>query len=311
VPLAADAFAGLALWGMAAHGLGSVTVATAALAFYHFSPAVFQIQAIAYLTNALGQSLMVIALAAAAVLPIARVVSPQLAIFVFASFAAFVSHFGNFLLLLGVLGAATALALVPRDRPARRWALVVAGGTAAALALSVWLYYRHFATEFGEMASRLTSVPIAAAAGPAPQEIPLQRAEAHQTEWVPGWLALRGRLGAVPGYVAKYLTWPLVILAAAGLVELIRQRARHPAAMILYGWTVACLIFFVLGQLTPLDIRYYLGVAPACAVLAAIAMERYWRTGGWPRLVVSLLSVWMAVAGVIYWFRWFGPLPPR
>ncbi len=76
-----------------------------------------------------------------------------------------------------------------------------------AWAVSIGLFYSHFGDVYRDLLTRTR---------PIPETLPVQRAEAHQTMWVPGWPALVQRLAAVPGYVHKYLGFPLIVLAARG-----------------------------------------------------------------------------------------------
>jgi hypothetical protein len=138
-----------------------------------------------------------------------------------------------------------------------------------------------------------------------PAKLPIQRAEAHQTVWVPGWPALAARLAAVPGYVQKYWGWPLLVLAFAGLW---RRRDGDVFTRSLHAWLAACAGLFVLGQLTSVDVRYYLAAAPALAVFASAAIVEglsiaRWR---WPTAVVAVLFLGQAL---VYRLAWLTGVP--
>lgn len=305
VVLASDVLAGLVLYVAVARWRSRET-ALIALVLYHVVPASFQAQAVAYLTNAFAEALTTAALALIAIAAGARRRAVWFAAAGVCATLAFLAHTGSFVILTVTMTLVAGVYRLAGDRDARAASVWVAATLAVALSLSIAMYY-------GRFVSRLTAPPAATSAAPA--AVPVQRAEAHQTQWAPGWVPLVNRGAAVPGYVSKYLGWALVVMATAGAVLLWRARARDPLSLLLAAWVAACVFFLVVGVLTPVDVRYYLAVAPALSVLAARSWElsQNEKWGQSPFLILGQAAVfgWVLVAGVWYWFAWFGPVLPR
>ena len=308
VTVTTDAIAAFILFPLVLRHWERGGAAVVAVLLYLVIPAGFQVQAIAYLTNAFAQSLAVIGLA---LLVLARQGHARWLALI-ASFAALtvamLSHTGTFFILC-VLLALLPLALWWRgDAAARRLAPAAAAVGAAAVLASVALYYGHFVPQYRAMLNRPAASPSTQSAAP---KAPIQRAEAHQTQWAPGWVPLRNRLAAVPGYVSKYLGFVLVLSAGVGLALLARDRARDALTLLLLAWCAACVLFFTLGQFTSIDVRYYLAAFPALAVLAARAIDEGWVHPGPTREAAAAVLAWCVATGVAYWFPWLGPILPR
>jgi hypothetical protein len=303
-----DASAGLAVFVAAGVGWRSSRAGLMALSFYHLTPAGFQVLAIAYLSNAFGQSLATVA---ACLVPLLsrRVMSISVAGLTAITTLAFLSHVSSFILLAVTLALALVLFAASRASETRRLAVPLAAALTVASVLSAGLYYRHFTDTYAQVFARARASPAgstSAAAAP-----PVQRAEAHQTHWVPGSTALRHRVAAIPGYVSKYLGWPLVGLALLGWIFRTRDPAGEPLSRLLAAWVGTCLAFLVIGQLTSLDLRYYLAVFPALAILAARTIDLAWSRGGVYAGAAALALAWIATSGVSYWLAWFNPILPR
>jgi len=114
------------------------------------------------------------------------------------------------------------------------------------------------------------------------------------------------RLAAVPGYVQKYLGFPLIVLALAGLWKALRRT--DVLTRLLQGWLAACLGLFVLGQISSIDVRYYLAAGPPLVVFAAAALVDAWTR---PRLkwIGLALGVLVIAQSLSYRFDWFVTVP--
>jgi hypothetical protein len=309
--LTTDAIAGLLLaFAVASPSRPLLTPAAALL--WQTAPALFQVQALTYLTNAFGNAWSAIGLAFLARVLRDRAAIGWIAAAVAAIAIAFVAHLSSFVMLALTLGAAAGLAAIRR-----RWRTAgLVGGVLAVCLVSVWiLYYRHFTPLYAQRwAHPVAAAPIDAGGSP-----PLQRDEAHQTAFVPGWPALQQRLAFVPRYAARYLG--IGLLGLAVLLPLVWRRGAPPdegdAPVLAWGALLATIAAFVAGQLTPIDLRYYLAGASLLAVLGAATVAATWAPSPeTPRLspafrgVVALLAIVAVVQGCWYMarFLWY-PLP--
>jgi hypothetical protein len=304
--LAADLCAGILVYLAVLRWWKAPATGATAVLLYHVVPAGFQIQAVAYLTNAFAQSLAAIGLLLLTVSPRGRLALPLTGLAGLILFAALAGHTGTFLLLSVTLLSLPAIAYWRGNAAARTVMGRAAIVGAVAIVLSIGLYYRHFTPLY---AARLQALAVPAADGPV--RIPVQRAEAHQTHWVPGREALWNRVRAVPGYLSKYLGGVLVLSAAIGFGALWRTRPSDPLTTLLVAWWATCLLFVVIGLLTPIDVRYYLAVVPPLAILGAQSVGTMWNRGGIRQGLAAAIILWSVIAGLHYWIQWFGPVPPR
>jgi len=271
-----------------AHG-----TALLALVGFHTVSAEFQIHAIGYMTNAFAQPMSVMALA---VLTIASpVVASACALPL--TIVAFLSHTGALITLSAILIAGILVLGMTRTIESRRLAIGMLMVLLVAWAVAIGVFYSHFGDVYRDLLTRTRPIPAT---------LPVQRAEAHQTMWVPGWPALVQRLAAVPGYVHKYLGFPLIVLGLAGLWE--TRRRTDVLTRLLQGWLAACLGLFVLGQISSIDVRYYLAAGPALAVFAAAALVDAWSRPRrkWIGLAIAVLAAAQALS---YRFDWFVKIP--
>jgi hypothetical protein len=302
--LAAGALAGLALFGLVRRVQGSGIAALVTLLLVGVIPIDFQVHGRAFLTNAFGN--------AAAVLTLAVVAGPWFGGLrswgALAAIAAFVvamtSHVSTAVILAATLAVVAAFyrrsALIADREAGRALAAVVAAG----LALSVVLYYGWFGDFYRSRAEQWQRPAVSVSSESAGPAVPVQRDEAHQTRWVAGWIPLKNRVFAVPRYSIKYFGWPAIALAFVGLLTWRRPFDRLSRAML--GWIATCAVFLVLGLLTPIDLRYYLAVYPALAMLGAQAVEWGWRRGPLTGAAAVLVIGWAGVSAAKYWVSWLG-----
>jgi hypothetical protein len=271
------------------------------LGAWHALPALFQVHAIAYITNAFGNIAAALALIPLVFARRARWRFP-LVVSTIAATVAFLAHVSSFLILLGTLFAVALFAVLWK----RRTLTLVAVSVAVIAAAVAWTtYYRHFTTVYSELSTRRAGAAATAV-------VPVQRAEAHQTVWVPGWLPLRNRIAAIPGYAGKYFGWPVLVLSVAGALHSARRAAaeRDELDVVLVAWMVAPLGFLLISLLTPLDLRYYLAAAPAVAALGGCTVDRWAsrRDGRW-RLAAYGLFALLLIQGIAYVVRFFITIP--
>lgn len=258
-----------------------------AVALFHLIPLNFQVQTVGNLTNAFGQSLFVVSLAALVLTPAAgrRGGAGLIALGVAAS-AAMLSHTSTFVLALPILLLA-AHAFFWHGTPAvSSRALRVLMVTVAAALVAVVLYYAHFGSTYAAQIARISG------------ELG-QPAELSD----PGGRSVAQRAAAVPYYLNEYYGWPALVLAGVGAGALTRRR--DALTMTLWAWVGGACLFLLLGVVTPVDFRYYLAAFPAVAILAGLGGARWWNAGPPRRAAAAVL---MAAALVIGVGRWIGPL---
>jgi hypothetical protein len=157
-------------------------------------------------------------------------------------------------------------------------ARAVLAATAAAVLIAVGLYYGHFGETYRTEFARIG----AEAASNAPDA---------------GGRTAFDRLAGVPRSAQLYLGAPLLLLAAIGAWRLFMRRARDRGTLAILGWGTACVLFLVLGILTPVDMRYYLASIPALAVAGSAGASWLWTAGPLHRTAAAALLAWAAAIG--------------
>lgn len=284
VVIATDAAAGLLLYPIVAACWNDRRAGAMAIALYHLLPLDFGIAAGGTLTSAFAQSLSVASLVLMSA-PWLRIGHPAgVAALTVALAAAFMSHTSTFAI-LSVSSAAIAGVYWWRGGPLLRpAAIAVAAAGLAAVLLAVGLYYSHFIETYRTEFTRISG-ETAAAAGDA------------------GGRSIAQRAMAVPRYVREYFGIPAVLLLLAGARDLWRRGSRDRLTLAVAGWGIACLIFLVIGVLTPVDMRYYLAALPAVAAVGAAGASQGWGAAGPPRLVTTVLLIWWILTGVGSWWN--------
>ena len=279
----ADTIAGLLLYSMSARGWNDRLAGAMAVALYHLVPLSFRILTVGNLTNAFAQSISIGALALAAS-PALRVATSGTTIALALLFsAAFLSHTSTFAI-LSVCGLLVPILFLWKGGPALRSpARAITVATVASIALAVGLYYAHFVATYQTELARLGS----------------ETATASPDAGGRGALA---RALAVPRYLHIYLGTPLLILAIGGGLDRWRRHSRDRLTLTITAWVLTCVFYLIVGVLTPLDMRYYLAVIPALALLAALGASWWWRAGGPRRIAAALLLAWIVWTGIGTWW---------
>jgi hypothetical protein len=151
-----------------------------------------------------------------------------------------------------------------------------------AIAAAVILYYAHFLETYRTEWARI-SAETATAAPDA------------------GGRGILGRLAALPRNLSIYLGVPVLVLALGGAAAMRRRLSRAPVTLAVAGWLLGCLVFLVLGILTPVDMRHYLAAIPALAVAAGIGAAEWWGNRGILRGLAVILLASACVLGVHTW----------
>ena len=284
---AANALAGLLLYGMAVRVRGDRLAGALAVAMFHLIPLGFEVIAVGNLTNAFAQSLSVGALALMASIWVRLERPASVACLAAALAAAFLSHTSTFAI-GSVAACVIAVVFWWRGGPALRspaGAVLVAAVVAVAVAVVV--YYAHFIETYRTELARIGGETAAAAPDA-------------------GGRGITGRLGSVPRYLYLYFGVPVLALAGWGAVLLWRRGARDRTSLATVGWLVTCGLFLVLGILTPVDMRYYLAAIPGLALLAAAGSAISWTSGGPSRAIALTLLVLSVVVALDAWWGILG-----
>jgi len=282
VTTVANAAAGLLIYFVAARAHDRLAAAFA-VGLYQLMPLTLRIITVGNLTNAFAESLTVGAIAIIPTLPLQSVAGAGTAVLMLVFTAAFLSHTSTFAI-LSVCAFATAVMFVWKGGPALRTpAKAIAIAAAVAIVLAIALYYAHFVPTYRTEFARL-STETATAAPDAGGRGTLERA------------------AAVPRYLHLYFGLPALVLAAAGAVDRWRRSSRDRLTLTIAAWTATCGLFLLLGVLTPLDMRYYLAVIPALALLGGTGASWLWSQGGAARIVSIVLLSWVLWLGVATWW---------
>ena len=278
--VAFDAVAGALLYFAVVRAWGDRLAAAFAVALYHFVPLNFEIVTVANLTNAFAQALALfcLALMAAPRLRLEHKLALALLTLLFA--AAFMSHTSTFALLFPA-ALLIAVAFLWKGGPALRSpAMAITIAALVALLAAVAIYYRHFGDVYRAEWARIST------------ETATNAPDA-------GGRTAIDRLVDVPRQLNLMYGVPAMALAAVGMVVLVGRAVRDRLSLALLGWTTSCLVFFAIGILTPVDMRYYLAAIPAVAVAAAAGASWMWTKRGMARGAGVLLLLWAAIVGIL------------
>jgi hypothetical protein len=295
---AAEVTAGALLYFLVARMWRDRLAGVLAVVFFHAVPLPYGILGNANLTNVFGQAMAVMTLVAAATL-VPR--GAPLAGFLALCALAFLSHISTFAVLGVTLVALAAWHWVLGGRELRRAAGSILAVALVAAALSVVVYYGHF----GEVYATALQSRSAAPAGDV-LEAPVRDAT-----------PVAARLARSLRLTTLEIGWPLLVLAAAGLVHAARRGGRDRLTLLLAAYGVAYVTFFGFGVTTRVDPaleryatefvgRVNLAAYPAFAVLAARGAAWGWRAGPFGQVAAAALIGIAMRLGVEQWKGWIG-----
>lgn len=267
-----DAVAGLLLYRIVTSAWNDRLAAAMAVAIYHLIPVEFAVLTTGNLTNAFAQS---VAVGALGLMSAAAVTAPRwrggLALAAVLALA-YLSHTGTLAILFVATVATVVLFAVRGGGPERAAARTIAWATLLAATLAVVLYYAHFMDTYRAEFARIGHETAAAASDA-------------------GGRSIGDRLRAVPYYVGLLLGAPVLLFTLLGASEMLRRRPADRLVLALGGSTASCLLFLIIGVLTPVDMRYYLASVPVLAVAAGYGAAWAW-SDGW----ALHRSLWRAAA---------------
>ena len=287
VVLTADAVMAALLYLMVVRSWRDRRAAAVATAVYQLLPLDFLIAAGGTLTSAFAQSTAILSLGIVSAHWLRFENMRAVAALTLALLVPFLSHTSTFAI-LSVTALVISVVFAWRGGPAMRSpAGAVAAAATVSVVLAVAVYYAHFLDTYRTEFTRISSETAAAAADA-------------------GGRSIGQRAGMVPYYVNEYFAVPAVVLAAGGAAYLWRRGARDRLTLAVAGWGAACLLFLVIGILTPVDMRYYLAALPVIALLASAGASSGWAAGGRIRVVTSAVLAWTVWVGVRTWWQTLG-----
>lgn len=313
-----QAAAGLLLYWAIVRSWGDRLAAALAVALAGLVPLSYQILGNANLTHAFGSAVSLATVATVAAL--ADRADRRWPIVVWAVLATlgFVAHVSSFVLLLATLVATGALYVAFGGTSLRRAGRAVLGATAAAMFLSVVLYWGHFGRIYQQQLARAREATVATS-GAATYEIATSErtgsiadagADLGRRE-----LTLGRRTADALAQAVRNLGWPILVLALVGLWRLPAGAGRDRLGLVLAGWGLTCAAFTAAAVLGPGNVRYqqdaweFIGrvqhaTAPAAVVLASHGASWAWRTGTVTRTFAGALLAAALAVGARAWLAW-------
>ena len=285
VALTVDVVAGATLYIAVRRIWNDAWAGAVAVVVYQMMPLQFRIFTVGNLTNAFAQSTSVFAFAILAASRMDSIRTWNVALLTLVLALAFMSHTSTFPLLFGTCVFVAALLRFKGDAALRRVSSAVVVATLLATTLAIGLYYAHFGETYRAEFSRIRTETVSAAPDAGGRD-----------------LATRAR--SVPRYLASYLGVGALMLATVGSWDLFRRGARDRLTLTTAGWALSCLVFLVIGILTPVDMRYYLASIPAIAVAGAAGASALWRQRPARAAAIALLIV-ICWGGVVTWYTTF------
>jgi hypothetical protein len=262
VTTSVDCAFGLLLYWAVARNWDARLAAALAVAIYHLMPLNFGVLTTGNLTNAFAQSVAIGALAVMAAPALSSQTIPLALLLTAVLSVAFMSHTSTVAILFVAAACTSALFFVRGGRRLRPAALAIAAATVVAALVSVAVYYGWFGDTYRAEFARIGRETASAARDAGGRTIP-------------------DRLRAVPYELGIYIGAPVLLFAFLGGAELARRPSPDRLTLTLAGWAASCLAFFVLGIVTPVDMRYYLAALPVLAIAAGAGAAWAWNDG-WP-----------------------------
>jgi hypothetical protein len=315
---ASEIVAGALLYPTVVRAWESRLAGVVAVALFSIVPASYGIIGNANLTNAFGQAVSVVAVAAVVLLAERlRQIGPFLGVALLATLG-LMSHVSTAVLLTSTLMSIAALFSwfgAPALRASARSIVLV---TIVALLASTALYWGHFGAVYSAQFERmLASVRAGQTAGnpaggvsrPASSGVSAAPTLGRST------LPLSARVKQTFSQTVDVLGWPILLLAFVGTWRLMREGARDRLGLTIGGWGVVCVAFVAFSTISPGSRTYQQdafefisrvehATMPAAVLLAARGAVWAWRKGSTLRLASGALLAWAVVTGVQAWAQW-------
>jgi len=311
VVCASEAVAGVLLYPVIVRAWGDRAMGVMAVVLFNLVPLPYAVIGNANLTNAFGQSVALVTMAAAATWAFASRRLLQLAGLTALAAFAFLSHVGTFAVLLPTLLAVAFLYRWPGGPALRGSSRCVLLATALAVVLATGLYYAHFGDVYRpHLAGALRRVNAVFGATPE-RSIPAGEPDSGRAAAPsPGRRATPLQLGmsGALDQTRASLGWPIIILALVGAWRLWRRHIVDRLVLAIVAWGLAFSGFVAWSAARSVEPRYVqdawefigrveLATSPAAVILAACGAVWAWRAGAAVRVASGALLMAALVTG--------------
>jgi hypothetical protein len=291
IDIALQVLVGVMMYGAASRAWHDRRIATLGVLLLLVAQAPFAAFTSGNLTNLFGDAVFALAMFGAVLAAGARRARIPILLAVTALLAtAYLSHFSTLTVGIAAAWTASAALMLGRERTCQIAGILLLVATLAASAVAWGAYYSHFLPVYQQTIARVLSPEghssASAMTAPAARKIAL--------------------LLKPPATTADYASRLVDVMAAVGLLGLLRRRARDPLTLVLAGWIGACAAFAVLGVLTPLAMRATLNATPAFAIVAAYGFVDLADRTIVTRAVAAALVAAAVVGGLSPWVNWLG-----
>ncbi len=276
----ADAAAATLLYWMIVRATSDRLAGIASVIWYHAMPMTAWVMTEGALTNAFAQTLFVASLALVVALPVERTRRSTVVLLTIVVAAALLTHPSTCAILIGVLAVTGAL-YAWHGGGLQPSATGVAVAAASATAIAGVLYYAWFPSVYLSELGRAASVSVSGASA------------------VPA--SIGSKLSDAAWHGELYFGWAAGAAAAIGVWRLSRDSISPRLTLLLLGWAGVCLVFLVIGIVTPIQMRYHFAAFPALAIAAAFACSWAWRHGVAFRVAIGALLIAGVWDGIAQW----------
>ena len=276
----ADTVAAALVYWMIVRATSDRLAGIVSVIWYHAMPMTAWMMTEGALTNAFAQTLFVASLALVVALPVELTRRSTVALLTIVVAAALLTHPSTCAILVGVLAATGALYAWHGGKlqPSATGVVVAA---VSATAIAVVLYYAWFPSVYLSELGRAASVSVAGASAPAASS--------------------GARLSKAFVVSELYFGWPAIAAAAIGAWRLSRDRVSPRLSLLLAGWAGICLVFLVIGIVTPIQMRYHFAAFPVLAIAAGFASAWAWRNSIAFRVAIAVLLIAGIGNGIAQW----------
>ena len=309
-----EALAAGLLYTMVVKSWGNRLAGAIAVALFILVPVSYGIIGNANLTNAFGQAVSIITVAAITI-NANRLRRPA----VFAGVAALatlglISHISTVVLLTSTLLVLAVLFWRFGGQPLRGAARTLVVIAAVALAASAVIYWGHFGDVYRVQFDRMRAAvsPGATAAEPA---VAVQKGSGDLAAMGRRSIPLDARIRQAVEQSVSSLGWPIVLLALVGVWRVFADGKPDRLDLVIAAWAIVWLVFLAASVLSPGNKAYqqdayeFIGrvlhaTLPAAVLLAARAAAWGWRASTATRVASIGALSWAVVVGVRAWAAW-------